>query len=138
MVITLLAAATLFAGCSRNPEVRKKKFLDSGNAYFDKGQYREANIEYQNAIQVDPKFADAHYRLAQSLMKQGDFSHAYQELVRAVEFDPSNWKAQLDLGNLLLAGRQFQQAHDRAQIQSRGSDRARRCGCRAPCRRSER
>src|SRR5580700_4890175 len=86
--ISLLTVACLLAGCSRNPEVRKKKFLEKGNAYFDKGQYREANLEYQNAIQVDPRFADAHYRLAQTLMKQGDWSHAYQELSRTVEYEP--------------------------------------------------
>ena len=114
-LISLVIAVFAIASCSLNPEVKKKKFLDKGVAYFDKGQYREANIEFENAIQIDPKFADAHYRLAQSLMKQGDWSHAYQELTRTVEFDPANQKAQLDLGNILLAGRQFQQAHDRAQ-----------------------
>src|ERR1700751_3970738 len=114
-LISLLIVIFVVASCSFNPEVKKKKFLDKGIAYFDKGQYREANIEFENAIQVDPKFAEAHYRLAQSFLKQGDWSHAYQELTRTVEFDPTNWKAQLDLANLLLAGRQYQQAHDRAQ-----------------------
>src|ERR1700751_3420259 len=109
-VISLLVAAFILTSCSFNPEVRKRKLLDRGVAYFEKGQYREANIEFENAIQIDPKFADAHYRLAQSFMKQGDWSHAYQELTRTVEFDPTNWKAQLDLGNVLLAGRQYQQA----------------------------
>src|ERR1700723_3975617 len=114
-LISLLIAAFTLASCSFNPEVKKKKFLDKGIAYFDKGQYREANIEFENAIQIDPKFAEAHYRLAQSFLKQGDWSHAYQELGRTVEFDPKNWKAQLALGNILLAGRQYQPAHDRAQ-----------------------
>src|SRR4029077_11862499 len=71
--ITLFLTACLVAGCSRDPQVRKKKFLDKGNAYFDKGQYREAIIEYQNAIQIDSKYADAYYHLAQALMKQGDW-----------------------------------------------------------------
>jgi len=51
--ITLVIAVCMLAGCSRNPEVRKKKFLDKGSAYFDNGQYREAAIEFENAIQVD-------------------------------------------------------------------------------------
>ena len=88
-LISLLIAAFTLASCSLNPEAKKKKYLERGAAYFDKGQYREANMEFENAIQIDPKFADAHYRLAQSLMKQGDWSHAYQELTRAVEFDPT-------------------------------------------------
>src|ERR1700746_2192644 len=88
-VVSLLIAASLLTACSRDPEVRKRKFLDRGSAYFEKGKYREANIEFENAIQVDPKFADAHYRLAQSLMKQTDWSHAYRELKPPVESDPS-------------------------------------------------
>ena len=68
-VISLLVAAFILTSCSSNPEVRKKKFFDKGVAYFEKKQYREANIEFSNAIQIDPKFANAHYHLAQSLMK---------------------------------------------------------------------
>ncbi|MGB9242997.1 MAG: hypothetical protein WCC03_06560, partial [Candidatus Acidiferrales bacterium] len=62
--ISFLIAAFALASCSLNPEVKKKKFLDKGIAYFDKGQYREADLEFENEIKIDPKFADAHYRLA--------------------------------------------------------------------------
>ena len=115
LLIFLLIAAFTLTSCSFNPEVKKKKFLDKGIAYFDNGQFREANIEFENAIKIDPKFADAHYHLAQSFLKQGDWSHAYQGIWLTVEFDPTNWKAQLDLGISPRAGRQYQQAHDRAQ-----------------------
>jgi Tfp pilus assembly protein PilF len=50
----------LLAGCSRDPNVRKQKYLESGQCYFEKAKYREAAIQYSNAIQVDPRFADAH------------------------------------------------------------------------------
>jgi Tfp pilus assembly protein PilF len=53
--------AALLTGCSRDPNVRKQKYLESGQRYFDKGQYREAEIQFENAIQVDSRFADAHY-----------------------------------------------------------------------------
>ena len=47
---------TLLSGCSRDPNVRKQKYLESGQRYFDKGQYREAEIQFENAIQVDDRF----------------------------------------------------------------------------------
>ena len=50
--------AALLTGCSRDPNVRKQKYLESGQRYFDKGQYREAEIQFQNAIQVDARFAE--------------------------------------------------------------------------------
>ena len=66
-VIGLLTA--MWTGCSRDPEVRKQKDLESGERYFDKGQYREADIQFRNAIQVNDKFAEAHYRLGLTALK---------------------------------------------------------------------
>ena len=100
----VLLLVVCFAGCSRNPEVRKRNYLDKGNSYLQQAKYQAAIIEYQNAIQIDPKFGDAHFGLAKIFLQQGDWNHAYQELSRTVEYDPANWKAQIDLGNLMLAG----------------------------------
>jgi len=114
-----LGAATLTAvllvGCSRDPNVRKQKYFESGKRYFDKQQYREAAIQYQNALQVDPKYPQARYQLAQCYLKMAMWSQAYQELLRTVELQPENLKAQLDLGNLLVAARQFKEAQERAE-----------------------
>ncbi len=112
----LLAVIALSLSCSRDPNVRKQKYLDSGKRYFEKAKYREASIEFANAIQVDPAFADAHYQLAQTYIKMGTFSSAYSELLRTVDLQPDNAKAQIDLGNLLLAGRKVDEAEKRAQI----------------------
>src|SRR5215472_14364491 len=60
-----LLLGTLAAGCARDPLVRKQKFLEQGNRYFDKGEYPEANISYSRALQIDPRFIEAHYKLAQ-------------------------------------------------------------------------
>ncbi|MFZ0439908.1 MAG: hypothetical protein WAL76_17405, partial [Candidatus Sulfotelmatobacter sp.] len=46
----------LFTACSRDPNVRKQKYLESGDRYFEKGKYAEAAIQYSNAIQVDARF----------------------------------------------------------------------------------
>ena len=62
----------------------KKKYLDKGMGYFQSGKYDEAVIEYKNAIKIDPQYADAHYRLAQSLLKKSGFCSAgISELMRA-------------------------------------------------------
>ena len=111
----LYAALFLVAGCHRNPDTEKRKYSEKAAAFFQQGKYREAAIMYQNAIQIDPQFAEAHYGLSQCLMKQSDFTHAYQELMRTVELEPTNWKAQLDLGNLYLAAGKLSDARDRAE-----------------------
>ena len=113
-VVVLLLAVTLLAGCHRDPNVRKQKYLDSGNRYSSQGKYREAAIQYLNALKVDKSFPDAHYALAQAYMHLGQFSSAYAELTRTVDLQPANYKARIDLGNLLLAGGKIDDAQKQA------------------------
>jgi tetratricopeptide (TPR) repeat protein len=104
------------AGCFRNPNARKQKYLESGAHYFQQGKYREAAIQFGNALQIDKNFAPAHYQLAQCFLRQGLFSNAFRELSTVVELEPKNWQAQLDLANLLFEGRRFLDARDRATL----------------------
>jgi tetratricopeptide (TPR) repeat protein len=99
-----------FGGCSRDPNVKKQKYFESGNRYFDEGKYNEAAIQFLNAVKVDPKFAKAHYQLAETYIRLQAWSDAYRELQRTIELDPDNVKAQLELGNLLMGGRSFVEA----------------------------
>jgi cellulose synthase operon protein C len=96
---------TVLTGCSRDPNVRKQKFFDSGEKYFAHGKYREAAIQYANATQIDSRFAEAHYKLSQAYMKLGDSNRAFQELSRTVELTPENYRAHTDLANMLVTVR---------------------------------
>ena len=59
--IVLLTSILLSgSGCSRDPQVRRAKFVASGNRYFDQGKFAEAAIEFRSALQADPTSADAH------------------------------------------------------------------------------
>ena len=108
--------AMALVGCSRNPQVAKQKYLDKGKAYAQKGKYNEAEIEFENAIQIDSQFEPAHYELALCYLKQGALQRAYVELTRAVQIAPGDLKAQLELADLLLAGRKASDARDHAEI----------------------
>jgi tetratricopeptide (TPR) repeat protein len=102
LILVLGCMAAFLAGCSRDPNVRKQKYFESGDRYFNKAKYREAIIEYRNATEVDPTFADAHYKLAQSYVKLQDWQRAFTELNRTVELQPDNYKARIDMANLLV------------------------------------
>ncbi len=101
LLLLCCVIAALLTGCSRDPNVRKQKYFDSGEKYFAEGKYREAVIQYLNAVQIDPRFAQAHYQLSQSYLKLGDKNHAFQELNQTVELAPDNYHAHADLANLL-------------------------------------
>ena len=88
LVLVLGMSAAVLTGCSRDPNVRKQKYFESGQRYYDEGKYREAVIQFLNATQVDSTFAAAHYQLSRSYIKLQDWQHAYMELGRTLELQP--------------------------------------------------
>jgi tetratricopeptide (TPR) repeat protein len=116
LIVVLGVITALSAGCSRDPNVRKQKFFKSGQEYFEQGKYREAALQFENATQVDPRFAEAHYSLAQTFLRLQQWAPAYQELSRAVDLQPENYAAHLDITNLLIAGRDYKQAQEHVDI----------------------
>ena len=108
-VAVILAVLVGFTSCSRDPNVVKKRYLESGNKYFDKGRYKEASIQYRNALKRDQKYGAAHYKLALVSLKVGDVAGAVPSLRRAVELLPpdqaDHWDAVVRLCEVyLLAG----------------------------------
>src|ERR1700726_1242218 len=81
--------------CNRNPNTEKQKYLESGNRYLENGQFPEAVIQFSNAIRIDPNFAAAHFKLAESYLQGKRPADAYRELQRTIELDPDNSKASL-------------------------------------------
>src|SRR5215475_6826820 len=96
-LVCLTILALLAQGCTRDPNVRKAKYLNSGKAYAAQGKEKEAIIQFSNAIKIDPHYAAAHYELSKAYMKTGSPMGAYTELRRTVDFDPKNIEARLSL-----------------------------------------
>ena len=107
LVAVILAVLVGLASCSRDPNVVKKHYLESGNKYFDKGRYKEASIQYRNALKRDPKYGPAYYKLALVGLKTGDISGAVSSLRRAVELipkdQPDHWDSVVKLTEIYLA-----------------------------------
>jgi tetratricopeptide (TPR) repeat protein len=113
----VISAIVLSAsGCSRDPNVRKLKYFQSGQQYFQQGKYSEAAVQFLNATRIDPSYSAAHYQLAQSYLKLQQWSPAFQELARTADLEPDNWQARLDLTNLLIASHNFQQAQEQVDL----------------------
>lgn len=101
LIIYLLL--TMFAvSCTRDPNVLKRKYVESGNKYFDNGKYKEASLMYRKALQKDMRFGEAYYRLALADLKLGLFQEAVRALRRATELDPGNSDAYAILADLYL------------------------------------
>src|SRR5580693_6348724 len=87
LVVSLALVFT--AGCNRDPNVRKQKYLESGKRYETAGKYKEAAIQFSNALKLDKNFAPAHYELAKTYLNMNTIMPGYSELMKTVELDPS-------------------------------------------------
>ena len=104
-LFALLPALALLAACSRDPNVVKRKFVESGNKYFQSGKYREASIMYRTALRKDARFGEAYYGEGQSQLKLGNAFLAVVNLRRALELMPESPfrnDARVKLGDLLV------------------------------------
>src|SRR3954462_10966586 len=113
----LLAVMVVLAGCSRDPNVVKKRYLESGNRYFARGKYKEARIMYLDALQKDQRFGAAHYRLPLTAVKLGQLRDAVNGFRRAIELSPEQesdkWDAMVRLSEIyLLVAREQKQFLD--------------------------
>lgn len=114
LVVALLVAVSLF-GCS-SMEEKRDKFLASGQALFQKGDYVRARLQFQNALQIDPKFALAFLWMGKTELKMQNPRGAYGSLNKAVELDPKLTEAQILLGDILLMAQQLDKAQEKAEI----------------------
>ena len=112
--VVLFAALAFLAGCHRDPNVAKQKYLESGNRYSAEGKWREALIQYANALKIDKNYPQAHYALAKTYLHMGQYGAAYAEFERTVELQPANEEARIAVANLLLAGGRIDDAQAQA------------------------
>ena len=110
-----VAITVLAVGCSVDPAVQKQKYLESGNRFFDKGDYSSAIIEYRNAIDIDGRFGEARKKLALAYGRTGEVAGALDQYVRAADLLPEDVDVQMAAGTLLLAARKPEDAIARAE-----------------------
>ena len=100
LLITLVATA----GCS-NPEKNKLEYVRRGEAYLKQSRFQEASIEFRNAIQIDDRFAAAHWGLALAYEGLQRFPESIEELKRTAELDANQLDSRVKLANYYLVGK---------------------------------
>ncbi len=65
-------------------------YVEKGNFLDAQGKYEEAAINYRKAIQKDPNYGDAYYRLGLLAIQTRNAPEAYNSLYRASQLLPNN------------------------------------------------
>ena len=113
----VLAVAVLcsISACRRGDSNSKEQYLTRGEAYAAERKYREAIVEYLNAIRVDPKFGAAHARLADAYFRSDQSRLALREYIAAADLLGTDLAAQLNAAQALLMAGSYQDAQGRAE-----------------------
>ena len=110
-LVGVLLVITLLAGCG-GEDARKAKYYEKGKSYFEQGDYDKAKVELKNVLQIDPKFADAHYLFGELEEKRKNLRGAYIHFYKAAELDESNLDARNKLARLYLLSGNFDKAQE--------------------------
>ncbi|MBI3441422.1 MAG: tetratricopeptide repeat protein [Proteobacteria bacterium] len=101
LIIMLCLAALIAAGCG-GAEQRKSKYLAKGKAYMEQQNYDKARIEFQNVLQIDPKYAEAYYQLGLIEEKNKNWDKAFGSYSKTVDLNPDHLDARAKLGFIYL------------------------------------
>lgn len=109
-----IAACTSFLG-KGGLSVQDKRiaYYARGSAYYDKGNFDQANIEYTEALKFAPsaKMRSAVLNArADTWHKKGDFQRAAAEFDEAIRLDPNSMYPLVNRGNLMMDFGQFDRA----------------------------
>jgi Tfp pilus assembly protein PilF len=111
LLILTTTLCALAAGCG-GAQARKVRHLEKGEAFLAAGNLDKARIEIQNALQIDPKDAQARYDMGVIDEKRGDPRAAAQAYQGAIELNPDLVAARVKLARLYLFSAGAEQALD--------------------------
>jgi len=93
--------ALLTDGCQLSSS--KESYLERGNALATNGKYDEAALQYRKAIQKDPRYGEAYFRLGGVFVTLNKPEEAHSALSQAVELMPGSEEAKVSLGRIALS-----------------------------------
>ncbi len=69
-----------------------------GNAYYDRGEWRNAIMAYERALQIEPRNADIRTDMGTSYRNLGQYDRALMEYRLALQYDASHLNARYNMG----------------------------------------
>lgn len=84
-----------------------KEHWKKGNSFFEEGKFDDAIREYNEALTVEPKYADAYFNRALTHRVQNNFSAAKKDLEVVMELQPKSADAPLLIGDISESNNDF-------------------------------
>ena len=90
----------LAVGCT-DPQARRDEHVRAGWEFFHAGNYEKARVEFQNALQIDPKDAPARFALGQTFERLGDLRSAMGNYAAGAD-SPTEVDSRVAMARILL------------------------------------
>ena len=113
-VFSLLLVFSIAISCTSEEE-KAAAHLEKGKAYLNQEEYKSAEIEFKNVVQIDPKNLEAQQGLGEVYLRLGDPRQAFQAYSRVAELEPENIDAQLKLATFHLLARNTEETRKRVE-----------------------
>jgi tetratricopeptide (TPR) repeat protein len=98
-----LLLAFMLPACSGG-EARKAKFLEKGTALMAERNYEKARLEFRNALQIDPKDAQAQALAARAAEQLGEYGEAAGLYQAAIAGNKADTKSRASLARIFVFG----------------------------------
>jgi len=83
---------------------------------FEKGDYIKAQLEFKNAVKIDPKFAKGYYMIGLCAYKLKNLNAAFRNFNTAIELNPNLFDAQLKIGFIYILAKNPEEALKKAEL----------------------
>jgi len=110
----VLVAVVAGSGCGMVKDFRKNRHLKAAEGYVAAKKYKEATIEYRNALRYDPQNLAALKQLGLAYYENGQLGEAYPPLKRYHDQNTGDLVVRQKLGVIYLMGR----APDKARAEA--------------------
>lgn len=90
-------------------------YVERGKVLLNEGKLEKARLEFKNAIQIDPRTAEAFYQLALLDEKSQKWKSMYANLTTTEQLNPSHHDAIVKLGQLYLLSGDVDKASEKAK-----------------------
>jgi tetratricopeptide (TPR) repeat protein len=105
--IVLPAAWMALVSCNTDPNVAKKRYMERGEMFYNRGKYKEARILFLDARKKDLRYGPAYYHLGLVSVKMGNLTDAVGFFRRAIELlapdNPDHWDSIIKLSDIYVA-----------------------------------
>lgn len=100
LLFALALVILIVEGCAKvqRPSLDTGSYLNRGVAYGKKGQYDQAIVDFNKAIELNPRDAAAYYNRGISYEKRGQHDRAILDFTKAIEINPRYAKAYINRG----------------------------------------